>query len=95
MADYAKLVVEKAALPSLQESIHIGREVLEKKLAAYKNRIRKFEETRGMDTETFVRLFESGKLGDDKEWIEWDHFSNVVKVLQKKIHDLEGLRYEG
>ncbi len=92
MADFAKVMIEKNALPSLKEGIEIGREVLEKKLQAY--RIKKFEEKKGMDTELFIKLFERGELGDDKEWIEWEHLASVTSILQKKITDLEGLRYE-
>ena len=55
MADYAKVMVEKNALSSLQESISIGKQVLERKLVAYQNKIKRFEETKGMDTETFNR----------------------------------------
>ncbi len=94
MADFAKVMIEKNALPSLKEGIEIGREVLEKKLQAYKNRIKKFEEKKGMNTELFIKLFERGELGDDKEWIEWEHLASVTGILQKKITDLEGLRYE-
>ncbi|MCP4344177.1 MAG: hypothetical protein GY795_01455 [Desulfobacterales bacterium] len=94
MGDYAKIIVEKNSLPTLKESISIAREVLEKKLAAYKNRIKKFEETSGMNTETFTNRFETGELGDDKEWIEWDHLANVITLLQKKLNDIENIRYE-
>lgn len=94
MADYAKIIVEKNALPSFQESINMGREVLEKKLAVYKNKIKGFEETKGMDTVTFRNMFEKGELGDNKEWIEWDHIASIMTLLQKKLGDLENIRYE-
>ena len=47
-----------------------------------------------MDNETFKKKFNSGELGDDKEWIEWEHLVKVVSLLQKKIIDLETLKYE-
>jgi len=47
-----------------------------------------------MDAQIFKKKFNSGELGDDKEWIEWEHFTNVVSLLQKKIIDLETLKYE-
>ena len=50
--------------------------------------------TKDMDTEIFKKKFNAGELGDDKEWIEWEHFANVVSLLQKKIIDLETLKYE-
>ena len=94
MADYAKVTVDKNALSSLQESINIGKGVLERKLFAYRKRMERFEETKGMDTESFSKMFARGELGDDKEWLEWDHLASVVSVLQKKVHDLENLKYE-
>jgi hypothetical protein len=94
MGDYAKVMVEKNALSSLQESISIGKQVLERKLVAYQNKIKRFEETKGMDTETFNRLFGKGELGDNKEWIEWDHVASVTSLLKKKLRDLENLKYE-
>ena len=53
-----------------------------------------FEKAKNMDTEIFKKKFNSGELGDNKEWIEWEHFANVVSLLQKKIIDLETLKYE-
>ena len=44
--------------------------------------------------EIFKKKFGLGELGDDKEWIEWNHLANVVSLLQKKIQDLETLKYE-
>ena len=87
MADYARIVVAKEALPSFQESLQIGRHVLERKLIAYKEKLKHFENMQGMDTPTFTRLFNQGELGDNKEWIEWDHAVSVVNVLTKKLQD--------
>jgi len=94
MTEYASVLIEKDALPSFQESIEIGKEVLERKLSAYENKIAKFESSEKMDTDTFNRLFNEGKLGDNKKWFKWDHLASVVKLLNKKLHDLEKIRYE-
>ncbi|MDY6862567.1 MAG: hypothetical protein SV062_06205 [Thermodesulfobacteriota bacterium] len=94
MADYAKIMIDRNALSSLQESIDIGKQVLQRKLTAYLNKIERFEEAKGMDTATFNRLFGKGELGDNKEWIEWDHVASVVSLLKKKLYDLEKLKYE-
>ncbi len=94
MKDYAKVMIEKKGLSSLQESINIGKQVLERKLAVYKKKIEKFEQAREMDNETFMISFNKGDLGDNKEWLEWDHVANVVNLLKKKLDDLENLKYE-
>ena len=87
MTNYAKAIIEKDALASLQEIVETGREVLERKLSACKNRIKKFEEKAGMDTDTFGRRFESGELGDGREWMEWDHLASVARNLQNRMSD--------
>ena len=55
----------------------------------YKRKIKEFEQLKGMDTKTFMISFNKGELGDNKEWIAWDHAANVANLLNKKIHDLE------
>ena len=94
MTDLAKVTVAKDALSSLQESISIGKEVLQRKLSVYQKKIAELEKAKDMDAQIFKKKFNSGELGDDKEWIEWEHFANVVSLLQKKIIDLETLKYE-
>lgn len=94
MPNYAKVLVDKNALVSVQESISIGKEILQRKLAAYKTKVAKLEELNNMDTETFSNLFNKGELGDKKEWLKWDHYANAVHLLEKKLSDLEGIKYE-
>ena len=94
MKDYAKVMIEKKGLSSLQESINIGKQVMERKLAAYQRKVGKFEQAGGMDTKTFIISFNKGDLGDNKKWLEWDHVANVVNLLKKKLDDLESLKYE-
>ena len=94
MEDYAKVLIEKNGLPSLKDSITIGKQVIERKLAIYKKKIRKFEEAKNMNNETFLTLFSNGKVGDNKEWLEWEHLANVSALLKKKLNDLPKLRYE-
>lgn len=94
MSSYATILVEKHALPSVQESITLGKQILEGKLHTYTRRLQEFETNMNMDTQTFVTRFENGELGDDKEWFEWDYLANVVKGLQKKLQDLETVQYE-
>ena len=92
MKNYAKVMIEKRGLSSLQESINIGKQVMERKLAAYQKKVEKFEQAGGMDTEAFIMSFNKGELGDNKKWLEWDHVANVVNLLKKKLDDLESLK---
>lgn len=94
MASYATIRVEKHAISSIHESIQLSKRIMEQKLTACKNRLTQFETLKQMDTITFMRLFEHGELGDDAEWLEWEHFANAAKMLQKKIEDLDTVQYE-
>ncbi len=94
MSDYATITIEKHALNSVKESIAIGTHILSKKLDLYIQRLRHFEQTYGMDTDTFSQLFEQGELGDDKAFFEWDHLVSAVSVLEKKLHDVQLITYE-
>jgi len=57
MTEIAKVTVAKDALSSLQESINIGKEVLQRKLSAYQKKILEFEKAKDMDNETFKKKF--------------------------------------
>ena len=94
MSKHAKVIVDKNALLSVQESISIGKQILKRKLAVYQIKITKFEEQNNMDTVTFRKLFNKGELGDKKEWLKWDHYASAVNLLEKKLSDLECIRYE-
>jgi hypothetical protein len=94
MATYTKISLKKQALPIVQESIQLGKKILEQKLAVYKNRLSRFEKAKHMDSSTFLRLFEQGELGDSKEFIEWEHVASVASLLQKKLDAMETIQYE-
>ena len=94
MKNYAKVMIETKGLSSLQESINIGKQVMERKLAAYQKKAAQFEQAEGMDTEAFIVLFNKGELGDNKKWLKWDHVANVANLLKKKLGDLASLKYE-
>lgn len=47
-----------------------------------------------MNNETFLKQFNNGKLGDNKEWIKWEHIANTSDLLKKKLNDLSKIRYE-
>jgi len=94
MGETAKISVPRDALPTIKESIDIGKNVLHGKLEAYQRKNQRFEELKGMDASTFNRLFNNGDLGDDKEWIEWDHVVSVIRVLKSKLSELDDITYE-
>ena len=55
----------------------------QEKLEACKKRLARFEKQNGMDTDTFLRLFQAGQIGDDADLIEWEHFAYLTGILEK------------
>lgn len=94
MQKHTKILIDNDAVLSIQESINIGKRVFQRKLMAYQTKIAKLEELNNMDTVTFSQLFNKGELGDKKEWLKWDHYASVINLLEKKLSDIEGIRYE-
>ncbi len=94
MPDYTTVSVSNTALPSVKESISIGKQVLQRKLIVYQTKAAEFERINKMDTATFCNLFDKGELEDKKEWLKWDHYASVIRVLNGKLSDLESIRYE-
>jgi len=94
MSKYSKVLINQNALSTLQESINIGKQILQRKQVAYQAKIVQFEKNHDMDTVTFSQLFNQGKLDDKKEWFKWDHYANVINLLEQKISDLESIKYE-
>ncbi len=94
MSNYTKVMIDNKALLSVQESISIGKQIFQKKLSAYRTKVDKFEEINDMDTATFSNLFDKGELGDNKEWLKWYHYAVAVNLLEKKLSDIEGIKYE-
>ncbi len=94
MNNCIKVLVEKDGLSSFQESMAIGRQVLEKKLAVYENKLRTYEKERGIDSQTFLMRFNNGELGDGQDLLKWEHLATVAALLRKKLLDINSLRYE-
>jgi hypothetical protein len=94
MSKYSKVLINQNALSTLQESINIGKQILQRKQVAYQAKIVQFEKNHEMDTVTFSQLFNQGQLDDKKEWFKWDHYANVINLLEQKISDLESIKYE-
>jgi hypothetical protein len=94
MSKYSKVLINQNGLSTLQESINIGKQILQRKQVAYQAKIVQFEKNHDMDTVTFSQLFNQGQLDDKKEWFKWDHYANVINLLEQKISDLESIKYE-
>jgi len=49
----------------------------------YKNILKEFEVKHGISTQIFLKRFESGQLGDDKDYFDWYAFAKLLAKWRK------------
>lgn len=59
------------------------------KLLEYRRVLADHEQRHGMTTAEFRRKFESGELGDDVEWFDWDGYAALAEEAEKKLAEVE------
>ena len=78
-------------LPILRSGIAFKKNLLTVKADGYLKRLKGYEKKYKMKSESFLKAFKAGKLGDDAEWFDWlfvyEAYNRIIK--QKKI--IEGL----
>lgn len=52
----------------------------------YKKTVKDFEKKYHFSTQTFLKKFESGQLGDDADYFDWYAFSKLLEQWQKTLH---------
>jgi len=66
-----QLNVTSDQLPIVESGIILKKKILTIKTKNYLKRIRMFENKHKMRSKTFLKLFNTGKLGDDEDWFDW------------------------
>ncbi len=66
-----QLKIKDDAFLILRAGLNLQRKLNDIKTEKYFQRLIKFEEKYNMKSDTFIRDFESGKLGDDADWFDW------------------------
>jgi len=52
-------------------------------MAFYKNMLKEFEKKHHLSTQTFLKRFESGRLGDEKDYFDWYAYTKFLAKWQK------------
>ena len=52
-------------------------------MAFYKNILKEFEQKQCLSTHIFLKRFESGQLGDDKDYFDWYAFAKLLSKWRK------------
>jgi len=64
------------------------------RFAGFEKECRAYESEYGMDSEEFLRRFESGDLGDDLHWFDWYAALRGKKLWEKKRSVLRGISWK-
>lgn len=59
------------------------------KLLEYRRVLADLEQRHNMTTAEFRRKFDSGELGDDAEWFDWDGYAALAGEAEKKLTEVE------
>ena len=52
-------------------------------MSFYKNILKEFEQKQHLSTQIFLKRFESGQLGDDKDYFDWYAFAKLLSKWRK------------
>lgn len=81
--------IPSESVPAVRDSIAREKRITKAKLKKYRERLKRFEEEHGMDTEEFVRKFRAGELEDDEKWFEWKFAYEAHERLMERQRQLE------
>ncbi len=94
MAVMSDVDVSEENIDVVRESVLREKQVVKRKAEMYEERVKDFEDKHGMTSEKFLEKFESGELGDDKEWFEWKADFQALQHLKDRLEKLENTRIE-
>ena len=52
-------------------------------IAFYKKEVKEFEQKYNLSTQTFLKKFEAGQMGDDADYFDWYAFTKLLAQWQK------------
>lgn len=85
------LTLKPQAVPLVKAGIELKRRALEFARDRYRGRLLAFEQRHGFDSDTFARRFDSGELGDDAEWFEWQYAWESFEETRRQLELLDGI----
>ena len=88
----AVITIRQEALPVLTAGLDLKRRALDLSLARYRARLLNFEMHYIMTSDQFTRAFESGELGDETDWFEWEFVLDAYRETKRQVDLLRGLQ---
>ncbi|MFH1774032.1 MAG: hypothetical protein ABH874_03635 [Methanobacteriota archaeon] len=63
--------------------------MIKKEIEQVKKKLEKFEKQHKMKSEVFIKKFNAGELGDDKEYIRWYAYADTHNKLTERAKGIE------
>ena len=89
MANGLELTEETKSL--IKSSLNKEENLLNLGLSKWKSKLKEFEKENKISTETFVKKFDSGQLGDDTKWFEWVFAYKAYNHIKEKLNLMKGI----
>lgn len=68
-----------------KEALKTQRDFAYARFMKFEQECKIFEHTYGMDSDQFLRKFESGELGDEEQWFDWYAAIRGKKIWEQKF----------
>ena len=80
------ITLQWEVVPIVKSSLEMKRKALGFGLSKYEERLAAFERQYEMASEDFAAKFNSGELGDDADWFEWQY---LLDAYHKTLRQLQ------
>jgi hypothetical protein len=87
----ATLKLTKETKSLIKSGLNKEENLLNLGLSRWKGKLREFEKENKLSTDSFVKKFNNGELGDDKKWFEWAFAYKAYKHAKEKLNLLKGI----
>lgn len=89
MVSEVRIRVPLDILSLVSDSLKNKLSELELEIKVAKERIRRFEEKYGMDSDSFLKKYEAGSLGDDEDFVAWYGELMFLKEAEREYEKLK------
>lgn len=73
---------------AVETGVNREKRITQMKLDQLREKVQEFEKEYEMDSDEFRDRFETGELGDDKDFMEWDVYLDLIEQLEQKKKEL-------
>jgi predicted nuclease with TOPRIM domain len=81
--------LQEKDIPVIQSSLDFKKKALEFNIKRYRQRLDELEKRFGMTSKEFIKQFQSGILGDEPHWFEWEYIYEVYEESMKQFNEVK------